>query len=175
MFYQPSLSRPPAVSRGPSRAGRAESGGPYRGGMRVHVVSDVHGRADALAVAGHGADALICLGDLLLFLDYADYGQGIFADLFGAEATQVYVELRTAGRFDEARELSARLLAQRGAGKEQSPASLFETAMARDLSSPANALISSPMAAIRQRHAWWQGIGGDASRAAHLRTCRPPQ
>jgi Icc-related predicted phosphoesterase len=95
--------------------------------MRVHVVSDVHGRADALASAGHGADALICLGDLLLFLDYADYGQGIFADLFGAEATRVYVELRTAGRFDEARELSARLLAQRG----QSPASLFEAAMAR--------------------------------------------
>ena len=99
--------------------------------MRVHVVSDVHGRADALAGAGRGADALICLGDLLLFLDYADYGKGIFADLFGAEATQVYVELRTAGRFDEARELSARLLAQRDAGKGQSPASLFETAMAR--------------------------------------------
>jgi Icc-related predicted phosphoesterase len=102
-------------------------------------VSDVHGRVDALAGAGRGADALICLGDLLLFLDYADYGKGIFADLFGAEATRVYVELRTAGRFDEARELSARLLAQRGAGKGpgkgpgkgQSPASLFETAMAR--------------------------------------------
>ena len=89
--------------------------------MRVHVVSDVHGRADALAGAGRGADALICLGDLLLFLDYADYGQGIFADLFGADATRVYVELRTAGRFEEARDLSARLLAQRG----ESPASLF--------------------------------------------------
>jgi len=95
--------------------------------MRVHVVSDVHGRADALAGAGRGADALICLGDLLLFLDYADYGQGIFADLFGSDATRVYVELRTAGRFDEARALSARLLAQRG----ESPARLFETAMAR--------------------------------------------
>ncbi|HJZ01872.1 MAG TPA: metallophosphoesterase [Streptosporangiaceae bacterium] len=95
--------------------------------MRVHVVSDVHGRADALAVAGRGADALICLGDLLLFLDYADYGQGIFADLFGPDATRVYVELRTAGRFDEARALSARLLAQRG----ESPARLFETAMAK--------------------------------------------
>jgi len=95
--------------------------------MRVHVVSDVHGRADALASAGRGADAVICLGDLLLFLDYADYGQGIFADLFGAEAAQVYVELRTAGRFDEARELSARLLAQ----KSESRAVLFETAIAR--------------------------------------------
>jgi len=95
--------------------------------MRVHVVSDVHGRADALAGAARGADALICLGDLLLFLDYADYGQGIFADLFGAEAARVYVELRTAGRFDEARALSARLLAE----KAESPASLFEGAMAR--------------------------------------------
>ena len=95
--------------------------------MRVHVVSDVHGRADALLGAGSGADALICLGDLLLFLDYADYGQGIFADLFGAEATRVYVELRTAGRFDEARDLSARLLAQQA----ESPASLFEAAMTR--------------------------------------------
>ncbi|HLN66661.1 MAG TPA: metallophosphoesterase, partial [Streptosporangiaceae bacterium] len=95
--------------------------------MRVHVVSDVHGRADALARAGRGADAVICLGDLLLFLDYADYGQGIFADLFGAEATRVYVELRTAGRFDEARELSARLLAQ----KSESRAVLFERAVSR--------------------------------------------
>jgi Icc-related predicted phosphoesterase len=95
--------------------------------MRVHVVSDVHGRADALADAGRGADALICLGDLLLFLDYADYGQGIFADLFGADATRIYVELRTAGRFDEARELSARLLAEQG----ESPAWLFEMAMSR--------------------------------------------
>ena len=38
--------------------------------------------------AADGADALICLGDLLLFLDYADHGQGIFADLFGAEAAR---------------------------------------------------------------------------------------
>ena len=95
--------------------------------MRVHVVSDVHGRADALALAGRGADALICLGDLLLFLDYADYGQGIFADLFGAEATRGYVELRTAGRFDEARELSARLLAQ----KARAGPSCSRAAMAR--------------------------------------------
>jgi Icc-related predicted phosphoesterase len=106
--------------------------GPYRGGMRVHVVSDVHGRSDALPAAGRGADALICLGDLLLFLDYADHGQGIFADLFGVEAARRYVELRTAGRFDEAREHSARLLAQHSAGRKlQSPAQLFEAAMAR--------------------------------------------
>jgi Icc-related predicted phosphoesterase len=95
--------------------------------MRVHVVSDVHGRADALAAAGRGADALICLGDLLLFLDYADYGQGIFADMFGADAAKAYVELRTAGRFDEARELSASLQAR----QSESRAVLFEKAIAK--------------------------------------------
>ena len=79
--------------------------------MRVHVVSDIHGRADALARVAEGADALICLGDLLLFLDYADHGQGIFADLFGAEAAGKYVQLRTAKRFEEAREFSLGLFA----------------------------------------------------------------
>ncbi|MGD0066498.1 MAG: metallophosphoesterase [Streptosporangiaceae bacterium] len=95
--------------------------------MRVHVVSDVHGRADALAGAADGADALICLGDLLLFLDYADHGQGIFADLFGEQAASQYMALRTAKKFDEARELSARLLANR----PESRSTLFEAAMAR--------------------------------------------
>jgi len=79
--------------------------------MRVHVVSDVHGRTDALAGAG-GADALICLGDLLLFIDYADHGQGIFADLFGAEQARRFVELRYLKRFDEARRMSRELWAQ---------------------------------------------------------------
>ena len=78
--------------------------------MRVHVVSDVHGRAEALAGAG-GADGFICLGDLLLFIDYADHAQGIFPDLFGAEAARELVELRTAQRFDEARTMSRRLWA----------------------------------------------------------------
>ncbi|HVT66534.1 MAG TPA: metallophosphoesterase, partial [Trebonia sp.] len=86
--------------------------------MRVHVVSDVHGAADALATAGDGADMLICLGDMLLFLDYADHTQGIFADLYGAEHAQQYIALRTARRFDEARALTRglaeRLTAQSG-------------------------------------------------------------
>jgi Icc-related predicted phosphoesterase len=80
--------------------------------MRVHVVSDVHGRADALRRAGDGADALICLGDLLLFIDYADHSQGIFPDLFGAEQARRLVELRDARQFDAARALSAQLWAQ---------------------------------------------------------------
>ena len=77
--------------------------------MRVHVVSDVHGAAGPLHGAAEGADALLCLGDLLLFVDYADHGQGIFADLFGAEAARQFIALRTAKRFDEARAMSAGL------------------------------------------------------------------
>ncbi|MGF7235510.1 MAG: metallophosphoesterase family protein [Frankia sp.] len=79
--------------------------------MRVHVVSDVHGRADALAKAGDGADALICLGDLILFIDYHDHARGIMGDLFGAEAVGRMIELRTAQRFDEARTWSSNLWA----------------------------------------------------------------
>jgi Icc-related predicted phosphoesterase len=86
--------------------------------VRVHVVSDVHGSAGALKSAGDGADMLICLGDMLLFLDYADHTQGIFAELYGAEYAREYIDLRTARRFDEARALTAgiaaRLTAQRG-------------------------------------------------------------
>jgi Icc-related predicted phosphoesterase len=95
--------------------------------MRVHVVSDVHGRADALRRAGDGADALICLGDLLLFIDYADHSQGIFPDLFGAENARTLVELRSAGRFDEARSLSGQLWA----GLDGDPRAHIEAAVAK--------------------------------------------
>ena len=46
---------------------------------------------------------------MILFLDYADHTQGIFADLFGPAAAARYIELRTAQRFDEARAMSAGL------------------------------------------------------------------
>lgn len=87
--------------------------------MRVNVVSDVHGRTDALRQAADGAEVLICLGDLLLFLDYADHRQGIFPDLFGAEAASELISLRTAKRFDEARAMSARLWAGLGGEPRQ--------------------------------------------------------
>ncbi|MCQ8774348.1 metallophosphoesterase family protein [Streptomyces telluris] len=77
--------------------------------MRVHVVSDVHGNSTALARAGDGADALICLGDLVLFLDYADHSRGIFPELFGVENADRIVALRTARRFDDARALARSL------------------------------------------------------------------
>ncbi|MEU5881684.1 metallophosphoesterase [Spirillospora sp. NPDC047279] len=77
--------------------------------MRIHVVSDVHGRAEALKRAGDGADAFICLGDLILFIDYSDHGQGIFADLFGQENADEFIALRTQKRFQEARDFSRRM------------------------------------------------------------------
>ncbi|MFD0686898.1 metallophosphoesterase family protein [Actinomadura fibrosa] len=79
--------------------------------MRIHVVSDVHGRAEALRSAGDGADAFICLGDLILFVDYSDHAQGIFADLFGQENADRFIALRTQKRFDEARDFSRTLWA----------------------------------------------------------------
>ncbi|MDO0928080.1 metallophosphoesterase [Streptomyces sp. TG1A-8] len=94
---------------------------------RVHVVSDVHGNARDLARAGEGADALICLGDLVLFLDYADHARGIFPDLFGKENADRIVELRTARRFEEARAFGSRLWAGLGAD----PATAIEGAVRR--------------------------------------------
>ncbi|WP_190055482.1 metallophosphoesterase family protein [Streptomyces echinoruber] len=92
---------------------------------RVHVVSDVHGNVRGLARAGDGADALICLGDLILFLDYADHSRGIFPDLFGKENADRIVALRTARRFEEARAFGARLWA----GVEEDRAAVLERAV----------------------------------------------
>jgi len=85
--------------------------------MRVHVVSDVHGAVEALSRAGDGADALICLGDLIHFIDYTDYS-GIMADLFGTAAVRRLVTLRTARDFDAAREFSRALWAGVGTERE---------------------------------------------------------
>lgn len=70
--------------------------------MQVNLVSDVHGRADALRSAGAGADAFICLGDLLCFVDYADHGAGVMGEIFGAEVVGHFVALRLEQRFAEA-------------------------------------------------------------------------
>jgi Icc-related predicted phosphoesterase len=77
--------------------------------MQVNVVSDVHANVEALRKAGDGADALICLGDLVLFVDYDDYSAGILPELFGAEAASTYITMRSALRFDEARAYSKTL------------------------------------------------------------------
>jgi len=77
--------------------------------MRIAIVSDVHGRTQGLAEAGQGADLFVCLGDLILFLDYDDPSNGIFPQLHGEAMARRYIELRTANRWQEARDLSHRL------------------------------------------------------------------
>ncbi|WP_205752122.1 metallophosphoesterase family protein [Cryptosporangium phraense] len=77
---------------------------------RIHVVSDVHGRADALATAGDGADALVVCGDLLNYLDYAHPSEGILAELLGPEAGAEFAALRKEHRFGALRSAGARLM-----------------------------------------------------------------
>ena len=71
--------------------------------MIWHVVSDVHGNADALARAGEGADALLVLGDLLDFVDYHDPAGGILGDLVGREGSVEFARLRSGGAPGEMR------------------------------------------------------------------------
>jgi Icc-related predicted phosphoesterase len=69
--------------------------------VRIKVVSDIHGAADALRREVAGADALLVCGDLVNLIDYQTM-QGIAADVFGQAVTRDFVRLRTAGRFEEA-------------------------------------------------------------------------
>jgi Icc-related predicted phosphoesterase len=87
--------------------------------VRVHVVSDVHGNVEALARAGDGADALIVLGDLICFIDYAEPAGGIMGELFGAAAVRELIALRTAQRFEAARDWSRRLWSQVGGDRSE--------------------------------------------------------
>ncbi|CAB4633776.1 unannotated protein [freshwater metagenome] len=82
--------------------------------VSIHVVSDVHGEAAALEGAAVGSDLFVCLGDLILYLDYEDPSHGIYADLFGEEHARAYITARTDGRFEDARELSAAAWARLG-------------------------------------------------------------
>ena len=65
--------------------------------MRVHVVSDVHGNAEALRRAGDGADALFVLGDLVDFVDYQDPAAGILGRVLGPEVSAQFGRLRATG------------------------------------------------------------------------------
>jgi Icc-related predicted phosphoesterase len=93
--------------------------------MRVHVVSDVHGSAQALARAADGADGLIVLGDLLEAVDYTDPSRGIMGRLYGAERTARWIALRTAQRFAEARDFSRQMLAEAAAEHGTDPQQLL--------------------------------------------------
>ncbi len=86
--------------------------------MRFHVVSDVHGALDELALAADGCDVFVCLGDLLLYLDYEDPRQGAFAEMMGADNAEVYIALRTNKEFAAAREFAAKAWAQRSGNQD---------------------------------------------------------
>lgn len=118
--------------------------------MRVHVVSDVHGNTEALARAGEGADALLCLGDLILFLDYADHSRGIFPSLFGAANADHIVGLRTARRFADAHAFADGLWAGLGVqpgepGAEDKRAVIIEEAVRRQYTETFDAFAASPV------------------------------
>ena len=70
--------------------------------MRVHVVSDVHGNAEALRRAGDGADALLVLGDLVDFVDYRNPAGGILGRVLGPQVSARFGRLRASGRPGEA-------------------------------------------------------------------------
>jgi len=99
--------------------------------VRVHVVSDVHGAARDLARAADGSDVFVCLGDLVLFLDYDDPAGGILGDLFGADHARAYIALRTANRFEEAGALSAAAWASIGVRDHAERRAIMRTYVAR--------------------------------------------
>ena len=74
----------------------------------VNIISDVHARTEVLADVGKNCDAVICLGDLLLYTDYEDPGNGIMGSLFGSELNTEFIRLRTANKFDEARAIATK-------------------------------------------------------------------
>lgn len=83
--------------------------------MAVYVVSDLHGASDALRKAVPEGATLLLLGDLINFLDYISM-TGILTEVFSTEAVAEVVELRTAGRVEEARQV----MHDRAAGREDS-------------------------------------------------------
>jgi Icc-related predicted phosphoesterase len=72
------------------------------GPMRVMAISDLHGAVEHLDAVARDCDALLVLGDLINVLDYRTM-DGILVEVFGREPVAEAAELRSQGRFDEAR------------------------------------------------------------------------
>jgi Icc-related predicted phosphoesterase len=70
--------------------------------MRVTAIADLHGAVEHLDTVASECDALLVLGDLINVLDYRTMG-GILVEVFGKEPVAQAAELRSRGRFDEAR------------------------------------------------------------------------
>jgi Icc-related predicted phosphoesterase len=70
--------------------------------VRVTAISDLHGAVEHLEKVSRECDALLVLGDLINVLDYRSM-DGILVEVFGREAVAEAAQLRSEGRFDEAR------------------------------------------------------------------------
>ncbi|HEX2196002.1 MAG TPA: metallophosphoesterase [Actinomycetota bacterium] len=82
--------------------------------MSVYVVADLHGAASDLKAAVPDGATLLLLGDLVNFLDYISM-TGILTEVFSVETVAQVVELRTAGRVEEARVV----MRERSRGREE--------------------------------------------------------
>ena len=81
--------------------------------MPVYVVADLHGAAEELRSAVPEGATLLLLGDLINFLDYISM-TGILTEVFSIETVTQVVDLRTAGRVEEARAV----MRERSRGRE---------------------------------------------------------
>lgn len=82
--------------------------------MPVYVVADLHGAASDLKDAVPSGATLLLLGDLVNFLDYISM-TGILTEVFSIETVSQVVELRTAGKIEEARTV----MRERSRGREE--------------------------------------------------------
>ena len=76
------------------------------------LVSDIHGRFDALAEVASRGEPLLVLGDLINLVDYRT-GEGIFAQILGIEFARKIAFSRGRSRFEEMRALWAERVGDR--------------------------------------------------------------
>lgn len=79
------------------------------------IVSDVHGAFEPLAALARGSEPVLVLGDLLNLMDYRT-GEGITADLLGADTAREIARARALGDFGGMRSIWANAI---GADHEQ--------------------------------------------------------
>ena len=70
--------------------------------MRVTAISDLHGAVEHIEPVARECDVLLVLGDLINVLDYRTM-DGILVEVFGRERVAEAADLRSRGKFDEAR------------------------------------------------------------------------